>query len=71
MEDIYVITSKSVIKKQDAIDGFVREISTKEELEELIDLQPDVLVGTAGVFFAQKGGERNATKSILKNSICA
>ena len=69
MEDIYVITSKSVIKKQDDID--VCEISTKEELEELIDLQPDVLVGTAGVFFAQKGGERNTAKLILKNSICA
>lgn len=40
MEDIYVITSKSVIKKQDAIDGFVREISTKEELEELIERMP-------------------------------
>ena len=42
MEDIYVITSKSVIKKQDAIDGFVREISTKEELEELIERMPYV-----------------------------
>ena len=42
MEDVYVITSKSVIKKQDAIDGFVREISTKEELEELIERMPYV-----------------------------
>ena len=42
MEDVYVITSKGVIKKQDAIDGFVREISTKEELEELIERMPYV-----------------------------
>ena len=42
MGDIYVITSKNVIKKQDAIDGFVREISAKEELEELIERMPYV-----------------------------
>ena len=42
MEDVYVFTSKSVIKKQDAIDGYVREISTKEELEELIERMPYV-----------------------------
>lgn len=42
MEDVYVITSKDVMKKQDAIDGFVREISTKEELEELIERMPYV-----------------------------
>ena len=66
MEDIYVITSKSVIKKQNAIDGFVCEISTKEELEELIDLQPDVLVGTAGVFFAQKRRRKQCYKITFK-----
>ena len=42
MEDVYIITSKSIIKKQEAIDGFVREISTKEELEELIERMPYV-----------------------------
>ena len=42
MGDIYVITSKNVIKKQDAIDGFVREISAKEEREELIERMPYV-----------------------------
>lgn len=40
MEDIYVITSKGITKKQEAIDGFVREISTREELEELIERMP-------------------------------
>ena len=40
MEDTYVITSKGVIKKQESIDGFVREISTGEELEELIERMP-------------------------------
>ena len=42
MEDVYVITSKDVMKKQDAIDGFLREISTREELEELIERMPYV-----------------------------
>ena len=40
MEDIYVVTSKGITKKQEAIDGFVREISTREELEELIERMP-------------------------------
>ena len=40
MEDIYVVTSKGITKKHEAIDGFVREISTREELEELIERMP-------------------------------
>ena len=40
MEDIYVVTSKGITKKHEAIDGIVREISTREELEELIERMP-------------------------------
>lgn len=40
MEDIYVVTSNGITKKQEALDGFVREISTREELEELIERMP-------------------------------
>ena len=40
MEDIHVITSKGIMKKQEAIDGFIREISTREELEELMERMP-------------------------------
>lgn len=40
MEDIYVVTSKGIMKKQEAADGFIREISTEEELEELMERMP-------------------------------
>ena len=40
MEDVYVITSKGIMRKQEVIDGFIREISTREELEELMERMP-------------------------------
>lgn len=41
MEEIYVVTETGIEKKKDTYqDGIIREISTKEELEELIERMP-------------------------------
>lgn len=41
MEEIYVVTETGIEKKKDTFpDGIIREISTKEELEELIERIP-------------------------------
>jgi len=40
MEKPYVITENDIAEKTDAIDGIIREVSTKEELLELIERMP-------------------------------
>lgn len=40
METIYVITESGIVKKQDVKVGIIREISTKEELTELMERMP-------------------------------
>jgi len=40
MEKPYVITENDIAEKTDAIDGIIREVSTKEELSELIERMP-------------------------------
>ena len=41
MEEIYVVTETGIEKKKDTFpDGIIREISTKEELKELIEQMP-------------------------------
>lgn len=41
MEEIYVVTETGIEKKKDTYqDGIIREINTKEELEELIERMP-------------------------------
>ncbi len=40
MEKSYVITENGIAEKTDAIDGIIREVSTKEELLELIERMP-------------------------------
>lgn len=41
MEEIYVVTETGIEKKKDTYpEGIIREISTKEELEELIERMP-------------------------------
>ena len=40
MEGTFVITPEGIIPKTNAMVGFIREISTKEELEELMERMP-------------------------------
>lgn len=40
METIYVITESRIVKKQDVKVGIIREISTKDELTELMERMP-------------------------------
>lgn len=40
METIYVITESGIVKKQDVKVGIIREISTKDELTELMERMP-------------------------------
>ena len=40
MENLYVITKAGVIEKKSSLDNYIREISSKEELEELIERMP-------------------------------
>ena len=40
MEEIYVVTTKGIIKKSENSGDYIREISTKEDLEELIERMP-------------------------------
>lgn len=40
MEKTYVITENGIAEKTDVMDGIIREVSTKEELLELIERMP-------------------------------
>lgn len=40
MEKSYVITENGIAEKTDAMDGIIREVSTKEELSELMERMP-------------------------------
>ncbi len=40
MENIYVITKNGIVLKNEANDGFIREISSKADLEEVIERMP-------------------------------
>ena len=40
MEKSYVITEKGIAEKMNVIDGIIREVSTKEELSELMERIP-------------------------------
>lgn len=40
MENIYVITKDGVVEKKNASDGYIREISSQTDLEELVERMP-------------------------------
>jgi len=40
LENLYVITKAGVIEKKSSLDNYIREISCREELEELIERMP-------------------------------
>jgi len=40
MRKLYVITANGIVEKSDAMDGIIREVSTKEELSELMERMP-------------------------------
>ena len=40
MRKLYVITANGIVEKSDAMDGIIREVSTKEEISELMERMP-------------------------------